>query len=63
MISLIKKTEGHHEGFYPTSLKRRLIKSVEPPVVHDYTTEKAAREDYALLVKLFKRISGIPEVT
>ena len=36
---------------------------VEHPVEHTYETQKAAREDYELLVKLFKRISGIPEVT
>ena len=36
---------------------------VEHPVEHTYVTEKAAREDYELLAKLFKRISAIPEVT
>lgn len=36
---------------------------VEHPVEHTYETEKAAREDYELLVKLFRRICAIPEVT
>jgi len=38
-----------------------IISIVEYPVKHTYKTQKAAREDYELLVKLFKRISGIPE--
>ncbi len=36
---------------------------VAHPVEHTYRTQKAARGDYDLLVKLFKRISSIPEVT
>ena len=51
-VSLIRKAE---EG--------GISSIAEHPVEHTYETEKAAREDYELLAKLFKRISGIPEVT
>jgi len=51
-VSLIRKAE---EG--------GISSIAEHPVEHTYKTQKAAREDYELLVKLFKRIIAIPEVT
>ena len=50
-LSLIRR---HREG--------SLVFNVEHPVEHTYETRKAAREDYELLAKLFKRISAIPEM-